>query len=281
MKEILQTYLTAEDEGGVIKLSRRYWGGRKGQQSTLTVLASIKKLVCKKPNGRKFWRMFILQEAKDIVDMEASRRWRSHYYPPHVSAKAVKASLFTLKTSDQRSQQMRDGMSFLYQLIRHRLSFGRPQTRPDFADLTDEPKGNARHVNRFPRHSEDESSEEDDVGLARSNDAMDEDAISPLSSSSERGHPDFNTPQSSQAGDESDAEVEYGSIDVDGLLNNTSVNEKDDQTSQASEIGDEDDWIDAIEGVIYVRPGERNEQLKLRFDTVGHSTSHQLNQPNA
>lgn len=273
-KEIIQTYLTTEDKGGVIKTSRRYWGGPIGWPSTLIVLKAIRKLVCKTTYGRNAWKIFILSEAKHIVNTEASRRWRGHHYPPHVSARAVNARFFDSTASEQRTRQIRTGMDFLFQLIRHRLSVGRPETELDSDELY--------LSNSSKRKSKESKAAEPKLSVSEGSDPGSKDN-SEKSNSEKSVSGDSSLSEKSCAGSESEDDgwtedvVEDTGLAVHSSVSgdhNSSVSDDHDNQANTDEAdqdradGDEDDWVDTKQGVTYVKPGQQIAQLKLRFDNT-------------
>ncbi|EGG08116.1 uncharacterized protein MELLADRAFT_105285 [Melampsora larici-populina 98AG31] len=116
-EDVIVTYLMSEDKDILMKMSCRYWGRPIGWPLSLLFLMAIQNL------------------AKCIVNIQASKQWRRLDYLPHVSANVVKPKFFGITASEKRSQQIRAGMDFLFQLMRPWLSAGHPGAKPAQPEL--------------------------------------------------------------------------------------------------------------------------------------------------
>ncbi|EGG06273.1 uncharacterized protein MELLADRAFT_87398 [Melampsora larici-populina 98AG31] len=237
---------------------------------------AIQALVLKKDNGRNYWKMFILSEAKRIVNQEASRRWRGHHYPPHVPAHAVKAKFVNMKASEKRHQQIRTRMDFLFQLIRHRLSVGRPETEVGGAEVcaseeAEVQSDEAKEDDAEPlggSEGSDQGSKEDSVFAPAHGDLLDGDISDQSSASGEGGA--YKRDSSSEDGSDSGDKLDYTTLSIDN--SNLKESLESDQAGQAQQMDhpdsgneDEDDWADLMEEATYVKRGHWMDQIKLRF----------------
>lgn len=61
-KDVIQTYLLADNKHRILNVSRRYWGAEKGWKGTLIVLLAIRKLAYCTRKGKQRWNEFILSK---------------------------------------------------------------------------------------------------------------------------------------------------------------------------------------------------------------------------
>ncbi|POV95873.1 hypothetical protein PSTT_15977, partial [Puccinia striiformis] len=78
----------------VMATKRRYYGTKKGWNSTKNMLKSVKKVVCSHDGGRHHWNEFILEQAIDIVKREEPPRGT---YPggSYINSSKIKSDFFT------------------------------------------------------------------------------------------------------------------------------------------------------------------------------------------
>ncbi|KNE99244.1 hypothetical protein PSTG_07552 [Puccinia striiformis f. sp. tritici PST-78] len=104
----------------VMATKRRYYGTKKGWNSTKNMLKSVKKVVCSHDGGRHHWNEFILEQAIDIVKREEPPRGT---YPggSYINSSKIKSDFFTDEERVSRNKALTNGMPFLYQLLRAKL----------------------------------------------------------------------------------------------------------------------------------------------------------------
>lgn len=196
------------------------------------------------------------------MDAEASRQLRERCFPDQVSANIVKTNFFGVHQTQKRSDQIRDGLSFLWQLIRHCLSANRPGTEADLASSpssgsevgasTDTDLLNSRF--KLPHTEEDGSLPTSPLPV----DQFDHTQSSLLTSTS----------TSSSEADDSAEEGENITYHTFEDPHGTSAPVDDLDDLNDSEL---EDMIDTFNGVAYVKKGPKELRDKLRFDRVCRS----------
>ncbi|KAH9820156.1 hypothetical protein DFH28DRAFT_885686 [Melampsora americana] len=273
VKDIFQTFLVAHDEDSVLDYARRYWGSQRGWPSTLSLLNSIRKVVCKKALGKHYWKEFILAEAKMIVAAEASRRWQAKHLPAHVPVRDLKPSFFSLKRTSTRGEQIKSGFDFLWRLIRHRLSVGKRETNSVFEAVvpreilysSSSPSNSGSELDNAVRQGWESNEEDDDnesvdmIGdnteihhsrqhYARSTDGTDSESSAAMSSRS----------------DSDRGALEEGEGPLEDIRNEDMVAAFLDSTDLDKEL-----LFDRLAGQAYEQRGSRLDRLTTRFDEVG------------
>ncbi|KAH9812301.1 hypothetical protein DFH28DRAFT_899173 [Melampsora americana] len=255
VKDIFQTFLVAHDEESVLDYARRYWGSQRGWPSTLSLLTSIRNVVCKKALGKLYWKEFILAEAKRIVAAEASRRWQAKHLPPHVPVRELKPSFFSSKRTSTRSEQIKTGFDFLWRLIRHRLSVGKRETQsksPPLGWESDEEDDENESVDMIGENPQLDHSREQPP---RSTDGSSSGASGPLSSNSDN-----------YLGELDELSVRPMEVEedvLDDLRNEEMVAAMLDRTELDEEL-----LFDRLAGEAYEQRGSRLDRIKSRFDEV-------------
>ncbi|EGG06269.1 uncharacterized protein MELLADRAFT_87407 [Melampsora larici-populina 98AG31] len=258
MKHIMKTFLTAEDDAGILKRARSYWGIPRGWPSTLTVLNAIKRLACKKREGKLLWKAYILAEAKKIVDAEASRHWRQRWYPANEPVRSLKPSFFNMDKSAERASKIQIGMGFLWKLIRHRLSAGRPATQLEASNVADTEDLQDIH------NSDSDSLNDGDIIIQ---DESNTGAPEPLDPSGTvlpepEQHEDHDSEASTESDSSSTKELETERINRGGAEDDVVVAAHLDQQELDEEVMACD-----FEDKSYGRSSSKLERLKSRFDT--------------
>ncbi|EGG08586.1 uncharacterized protein MELLADRAFT_84785 [Melampsora larici-populina 98AG31] len=261
-KDVIQTYLLAVDRHGILNTSRRYWGGDKGWKGTLIVLLAIRKLAYRTRKGKLQWNEFILSEAKRIVDLQASRRWQATHYPEHVPAKSVTPLFFGGGESQMRLNQIKSGMSFLWELIRHRLSTGRPGTEPDpFVSVI--PKENMESAANSTDNPDTDNT--DSTNNQKEEGVKDKADSHPCLGTTDDVPADNSSSSTSSSAKEEDSGGEEGEDgESDAMVEKSDEPESDDEFETNSDL----DMMNDVEGVAYVKRGTTCDQAKSRFDHV-------------